>query len=93
MENRNKTFRGLEELQKQLFQGREVERRQKELVCKALAFAVVAIRSLPPHWQPGCDALDMTLLLNKLTCDVDYYLENARSRLEQGPAAFAGDGK
>jgi hypothetical protein len=58
--------------------------RDHTIICKALAYAIVAIEHLPEKWQEWSDKEDMRALLDAMAGeDRDYIITTARSHLER----------
>lgn len=60
--------------------------RDASVVCKALAYAIHTIESLPFEYRENSDMADMKTLLEHYAASnygVGYYMENARSHMEQ----------
>lgn len=59
------------------------------IVCKALAYAILTIQSLPKEWQELSDCQDMKLLLDRYSgrnqVVYDNHLEEARWHMEHCP--------
>jgi hypothetical protein len=61
----------------------EVTGRDHFIMCKALAYAIVAIGRLPKEWQEQSDREDMLALLRAMARQPDYFLTCAQSNLER----------
>jgi hypothetical protein len=63
--------------------------RDHAAICKALAYAIVAIERLPDLWQEWSDKEDMRALLDVIAGkDRDYYITTARAHLERRGVAI-----